>query len=172
MTELGLGTAQLGLPYGVSNRAGQPSEAEAAAILERALKAGVRTFDTAPAYGESEALVGRLLPDTAEARIVTKTPPLTAAEVTEDDCEALRRSAERSCERLRRERLDALLVHHGSDLGLPGGGRLAEAVVGRATTESPPASASASTTARSSTSSASCFPLTSSSFRSMSWTSA
>lgn len=129
MTELGLGTAQLGLPYGVSNRTGQPSEAEAAAILTRALKAGVRTFDTAPAYGESEALVGRLLPDTAEARIVTKTPPLTAAEVTESDCEALRRSAQRSRERLHRDCLDALLVHHGSDLGLPGGERLAATIV-------------------------------------------
>ena len=130
MTELGLGTAQLGLPYGVSNRAGQPSEAEAAAILERALELGVRTFDTAPAYGESEALVGRLLPTTAEARIVTKTPPLTAAEVTEANCKALRRSAERSRERLRCERLDALLVHHGSDLDLPGGERLAATVIG------------------------------------------
>jgi len=125
-----LGTAQLGLPYGISNRDGQPSEAEAAAILERAVRAGVRTFDTAPAYGESEALVGRLLPADPEIRIVTKTPPLTAAEMTEGDCEALRRSAERSCERLRRERLDALLVHHGSDLGLPGGERLAETVIG------------------------------------------
>ena len=130
MTELGLGTAQLGLPYGVSNRGGRPSEAEAAAILERALRGGIRTFDTAPAYGESERLLGRLLPPGAEARIVTKTPPLAAAEVTAAECEALRRAAERSRERLRRERLDTLLVHHGSDLGLPGAERLAAAVVG------------------------------------------
>lgn len=130
MTELGLGTAQLGLPYGVSNRGGQPSEPEAGAILAKALEAGIRTFDTAPAYGESEALLGRLLPATTEARIVTKTPPLAGTSVTEADCEALRRSAERSRERLGRERLDALLVHHGSDLGLRGGERLAEAVVG------------------------------------------
>jgi len=130
VTELGLGTAQLGLPYGVSNRAGQPSKAAVAAILEHAVRAGIRTFDTAPAYGESEALLGRLLPREASLRIVTKTPPLDGTEVTAADCEALRRSAERSCERLRRDRLDVLLVHHGADLGLPAGKRLAETVIG------------------------------------------
>lgn len=125
MSELGLGTAQLGLPYGVSNRTGQPPEDEAAAILAGALNSGIRTFDTAPAYGGSEELLGRLLPAGAAVRIVTKTPPLAGAEVGEADCDGVRRSAERSLERLRRERLDALLVHHGSDLALPGGERLA-----------------------------------------------
>lgn len=128
MSELGLGTAQLGLPYGVSNRTGQPSEVEAAAILAGALNSGIRTFDTAPAYGESEELLGRLLPSDATVRIVTKTPPLAGDEVSEADCDEVRRSAERSLGRLRRERLDALLVHHGSDLALPGGERLAAAL--------------------------------------------
>jgi aryl-alcohol dehydrogenase-like predicted oxidoreductase len=125
VSELGLGTVQLGLPYGVSNRGGQPSEDEAVAILAGALNSGIRTIDTAPAYGESEQLLGRLLPAGAAVRIVTKTPPLQGGEVSEGDCDAVRRSAERSLERLRREHLDALLVHHGSDLALPGGERLA-----------------------------------------------
>ncbi len=125
MSVLGLGTAQLGSPYGVSNRSGQPSEAEAAAILECALDHGVGTIDTAPAYGEAEALLGRLLPPGAGVRIVTKTVPITGAEVSAAACDGVRRSAERSLERLRRNRLDALLVHHGSDLALPGGERLA-----------------------------------------------
>ena len=126
MTALGLGTAQLGLAYGISNRSGQPSKAEAAAILECALDQGIDTIDTAPAYGEAEALLGRLLPAGADVRIVTKTAPLAGTEVSAADCEEARRSAERSLERLRRDRLDALLVHHGSDLALPGGERLAE----------------------------------------------
>jgi aryl-alcohol dehydrogenase-like predicted oxidoreductase len=125
VSELGLGTAQLGLPYGVSNHTGQPSEDEAAAILASALNSGIRTIDTAPAYGDSEELLGRLLPAGHAVRIVTKTSPLPGGEVSEDDCDAVRRSAERSLERLRRDRLDALLVHHGSDLALPGGERLA-----------------------------------------------
>lgn len=125
MSALGLGTAQLGLPYGVSNRDGQPSEAEAAAILECALENGVRTIDTAPAYGEAEALLGRLLPGDADVRIVTKTVPSKGREASAADCDAVKRSADRSLERLHRDRLDALLVHHGSDLALPGGERLA-----------------------------------------------
>jgi aryl-alcohol dehydrogenase-like predicted oxidoreductase len=125
MTALGLGTAQLGLPYGVSNRGGQPSEAEAAAILECALANGVRTIDTAPAYGEAEALLGRLLPAGAGVRVVTKTPPLGGEEVSAAECDAVRRAAERSLELLRCERLDGLLVHHGAELARPGGELLA-----------------------------------------------
>lgn len=129
MSELGLGTVQLGLPYGVSNRSGQPSEDEAAAILACALNSGIGTIDTAPAYGNAEGVLGRLLPAGATVRIVTKTPPLAGSEVTEEECAAVRRSAERSLERLRRDRLDALLVHHGSELALPGGERLAAALL-------------------------------------------
>lgn len=125
MSALGLGTAQLGLPYGVSNRKGQPSEAEAAAILECALEGGIRTIDTALAYGDAEALLGRLLPGDADVRIVTKTAPSKGREAGAADPDEVKRSAHRSLERLRRDRLDALLVHHGSDLALPGGERLA-----------------------------------------------
>jgi aryl-alcohol dehydrogenase-like predicted oxidoreductase len=123
VSALGLGTAQLGLPYGVSNRDGRPSEAEAAAIVGRALEHGVRVFDTAPAYGEAEALLGRLLPADADVRVVTKTAPGGEGGAATPD--TVRRAVERSLERLRRDSLDALLVHHGSELAGPGGGRLA-----------------------------------------------
>jgi aryl-alcohol dehydrogenase-like predicted oxidoreductase len=130
MTALGLGTAQLGLAYGISNRNGRPSAAEAGAILECALERDIDTIDTAPAYGETEALLGRLLPAGTAVRIVTKTEPLAGTEVSAADRDAVRRSAERSLERLRRDRLDGLLVHHASQLALPGGEKLAEEVIG------------------------------------------
>src|SRR5207302_130617 len=38
-------------------------EADAAALVERALELGVTTFDTAPAYGDSEARLARALGD-------------------------------------------------------------------------------------------------------------
>jgi aryl-alcohol dehydrogenase-like predicted oxidoreductase len=128
MTGLGLGTAQLGLPYGVSNEAGQPSEAQAREIVRLALGNGIETIDTAPAYGGAEALLGRLLP-AGRGRVVTKTEPLRESRVTASTCDAVRRSAERSLERLRRDRLDGMLVHHGSDLALPGGEKLATCLV-------------------------------------------
>ena len=72
LSRLGLGTVQFGLDYGVSNRTGRPDEREVAAILARAAGAGVGFVDTAPAYGEAEALAGRYLPSGHGLRIVTK----------------------------------------------------------------------------------------------------
>jgi aryl-alcohol dehydrogenase-like predicted oxidoreductase len=128
LSALGLGTAQLGLPYGISNTGGQPSEDESGAILRAALEGGIETIDTAPAYGEAEALLGRLLP-AGQGRLVTKTEPLRDAEVTDAACDAVRRAAQRSLERLGRDRLDGLLVHRGSDLALPGAARLAGCLI-------------------------------------------
>ncbi len=55
---LALGTAQLGLDYGVANRGGKLSAETVDAVVAEALRQGVRCFDTAQAYGESEARLG------------------------------------------------------------------------------------------------------------------
>ena len=70
-----LGTAQLGMDYGIANARGKPDDRKAAAILETAWTLGIRCFDTAQAYGDSEAVLGRTLRGmgvSAEARIVSK----------------------------------------------------------------------------------------------------
>lgn len=107
---LALGTAQLGMPYGVANRSGQPDAAEARAIVAAAWRAGVRWFDTAEAYGESEEVVGRCLRElgvAAEARVVGKlhpeTPPAAAGEI--------RARVEASFATLGVPRLAGLLLH-------------------------------------------------------------
>jgi aryl-alcohol dehydrogenase-like predicted oxidoreductase len=58
---IALGTVQLGRPYGIANRSGQPDAATAEEILRLAWDCGVRVFDTAQAYGEAEALLGQFL---------------------------------------------------------------------------------------------------------------
>jgi aryl-alcohol dehydrogenase-like predicted oxidoreductase len=68
--KLSLGTAQFGLAYGVSNTTGQPTEAETALIIARARKSGIRTIDTAVAYGDAETRLGNIGIDGFE--IVTK----------------------------------------------------------------------------------------------------
>ena len=60
MITLGLGTVQLGLPYGGKLKAA-PSEEEVFEILQLALDSGIRFLDTARAYGESESRIGRFL---------------------------------------------------------------------------------------------------------------
>jgi aryl-alcohol dehydrogenase-like predicted oxidoreductase len=72
---LTLGTAQLGQRYGIANRGGQPSYAEAAAMLDLALAAGVHRLDTAAGYGDAESRIGRYLSERAPEQppsIVTK----------------------------------------------------------------------------------------------------
>jgi aryl-alcohol dehydrogenase-like predicted oxidoreductase len=70
-----LGTAQLGMPYGIANRTGQPSALEARNMVKIAWESGIQTFDTAQGYGDSEATLGKALRDlrlTDDALVVTK----------------------------------------------------------------------------------------------------
>lgn len=72
-----LGTVQLGLDYGIANEQGRPDTGKARALVAAAWEGGVRFFDTARAYGESEAVLGRALQERGvldEARIITKLP--------------------------------------------------------------------------------------------------
>jgi aryl-alcohol dehydrogenase-like predicted oxidoreductase len=53
-----LGTVQLGLPYGINNKRGQPSREEAFEILDFAFDHDIRTLDSADGYGEALRLLG------------------------------------------------------------------------------------------------------------------
>lgn len=123
MARLGLGTAQFGLDYGISNASGRPTEAEAGQVLALAREAGIGMLDTAPAYGGAEELLGRLLRGADAPRIVSKTPPLPEGVVTRTR-ELVLEGARRSCERLQINRLDGLLVHKLCDLFGPNGENL------------------------------------------------
>ena len=61
MANLGLGTVQFGLDYGISNTRGRVPLVESRAIMSRAIEAGWGYLDTAPCYGESEKIVGAFL---------------------------------------------------------------------------------------------------------------
>jgi aryl-alcohol dehydrogenase-like predicted oxidoreductase len=125
---LGLGTAQFGSLYGISNREGQPDEREVAAILEGAIAAGIDLLDTASVYGEAEVTVGRLLGG-RPMRIISKVPAVQAGTIEARDGEAWLDAAEQSLERLCIDRLDALLVHRAADFAKPGWQHLRDALV-------------------------------------------
>ncbi len=75
-----LGTVQLGLDYGLANRAGQPEGDAAWGLLDAASAAGVATFDTAHAYGSSEVVIGEWLrARQATTSVITKVPPVRGA---------------------------------------------------------------------------------------------
>jgi aryl-alcohol dehydrogenase-like predicted oxidoreductase len=117
---LALGTAQLGLHYGVANRAGRVSSSDAAGIVGEARRAGIDTIDTAAAYGESEAVLGEA--GVGGFHVVTKLPAIPG---DAGDLEAwFERSLAASLARLRVERVYGLLLHKPQDLLTEAGGRL------------------------------------------------
>lgn len=122
--KLGLGTVQFGLDYGVTNRRGKVTRAEAERIVGDAVAAGIQVFDTAAAYGDSETVLGGVLAH-AEARIVTKLPALIGETIDMAAIDGLRRTFEQSLVRLRRSSVHGLLLHRPDDLAKPGGERLA-----------------------------------------------
>ena len=132
MFQLGLGTAQFGSAYGVSNLQGQPSDADVRLIISSALDGGIRVFDTAPDYGESESLIGRYVPPGAAIQCVSKVPAISAKRIGRPECDSVVASVHRSLERLRRDSLDVLLVHRASDLALPGAEMLVDTLRGLA----------------------------------------
>jgi aryl-alcohol dehydrogenase-like predicted oxidoreductase len=122
--KLGLGTVQFGLNYGITNRQGKVAKAEAARIVGDAVAAGIRVFDTAAVYGDSETVLGEILAH-AESRIVTKLPSVPDEKIDSTVVDRLRRGFEQSMARLKRREVHGLLLHRPDDLTKPGGERLA-----------------------------------------------
>lgn len=128
--QLCLGTAQFGLPYGITNTAGQVPEAEVAKLLSQLEGAGVRCLDTAQAYGNAEEVLGRNLPKVHHLRVISKLPAQPQIAFTEQDEASWEREFRLSCERLGLESLDALLLHAPAELSKPGGNFLADWLFG------------------------------------------
>jgi aryl-alcohol dehydrogenase-like predicted oxidoreductase len=126
--KLGLGTAQFGLAYGVSNTAGQTPPDEVRAVLALAEAEGLDVLDTAPEYGTSEQALGAALDASHRFRIVTKTPPLGACRTAGEAVGRLEDAFQRSLERLGLRQVYGLLVHHAADLTGPHGAAILAAL--------------------------------------------
>ncbi len=63
-----LGTVQLGLPYGINNKSGQPDLVEAHRILDKAARANISLLDSAEAYGDSLSVIGSYLKKSPHAK--------------------------------------------------------------------------------------------------------
>ena len=121
-----LGTAQLGIEYGIANSAGLPSERAARSIIELALAEGISIFDTARSYGAAECRLGSVLGESGaeSGRVITKLSPLTALSEKSTGSvviNAIEASVFRSCHALRRRKLDVLMFHRSEDMTRWGG---------------------------------------------------
>ncbi|MBP3582507.1 MAG: aldo/keto reductase [Clostridia bacterium] len=111
ISALTLGTVQLGLAYGVNNERGMPTYEESASILNTATDEGICSFDTARAYGESEAVLGRYFKENAVPRtVITKAAIYDAAPENFED--ELFSSVRTSLKCLGAEKVDAVMFHN------------------------------------------------------------
>lgn len=86
--QLCLGTAQFGLAYGITNAAGQVQEDAVAPLLLQAQEARIGWLDTAQAYGNAEAVLGRQLPAAHGFRLISKLPAQPQSEFSAQDADA------------------------------------------------------------------------------------
>ena len=121
--KIALGSVQFGIPYGVSNNEGKTSKKQALSILNFAQKKGIRTIDTAPSYGDSERVLGKLF-EGEEWDITTKTLPFNSKSINEEQIEQLRSVFRESLVSLHKKSIYGLLVHSCNDLLKPGGEKI------------------------------------------------
>jgi aryl-alcohol dehydrogenase-like predicted oxidoreductase len=118
--KLGLGCALFGARSGpVASRAFHArtgvDAAEAFATIALAAEAGVTLADTSAQWGDSESVLGQVLPSQPPFSIITKTAPIAGG------VEAVERRARASLDHLGQSRARGLVVHDAADLLGPDG---------------------------------------------------
>jgi 1-deoxyxylulose-5-phosphate synthase len=112
VSALMLGTVELGMPYGFRGgmRYDPPDQASAIRLIHRALDLGINMLDTAPAYGNSEAIIGRALCGMRQRPLIAT--KVSIPETNGEPC--LRQSIENSLRQLGCETLDLLQIHNAT----------------------------------------------------------
>lgn len=117
VSEISLGTAEIGLDYGFKGSVhyARPETPESIRLIRTALDRGINLIDTARAYGDSEEVIGLALEGlSSPPHIVSKV--LLSPDAAREDLPALRQeifgSIETSLRALRLESLDLLLIHN------------------------------------------------------------
>ena len=115
VSEISLGTVEIGMPYGIGEdgAAPPPEEAETSKLLHNALDLGVNLIDTARAYGESEAIIGRVLRDRRREFILVS--KVSSYQDQHLDSAALRKritsSVHQSLSLLQTDVIDVMMIH-------------------------------------------------------------
>jgi len=109
-SRLVLGTAQFGMRYGIANKIGQPDFLSVQSIVAEVWESGVREFDTAQAYGESERVLGKVLRSLGiarEAKVISKLHPA----IDHQNSNALNLALQQTLARLGLPNLYGLMLH-------------------------------------------------------------
>ncbi len=131
VSALSLGTVALGVDYGIAAPGdfGRPAEEDAVRLVRAAIDRGVTLFDTAPAYGDSERILGRAIGGHPDVIIATKVNP--AAFGGADLGRAVAASIDASRRALGRDALDIVQIHNATPEMIAGGAVTAALVEAR-----------------------------------------
>lgn len=114
-----LGTAQLGLEYGIANKTGKPNLEKSFEIIDASVSGGITCLDTAADYGDSERVIGEYLRSRKENKkklfIVTK---FKFSEERGNIEEIISKKVEQSCINLGVDSLDLLLLHDAREYSI------------------------------------------------------
>ena len=124
LSQMTLGTVQLGMNYGIANNNGKPDTEKSHAMLSCAFENGVTSLDTARAYGTSEDVLGGFIKTqkSEDKPFITTKFTIKLPETASDkEIEAkIFESVETSLEKLGINKIDCLLHHEAEDLLLYG----------------------------------------------------
>lgn len=112
---ISLGTVELGVDYGIRHPGlpNRPSEQEAIKLVLAALEQGINLLDTAPAYGQSEAIIGSALEQwSGQVYVTTKINRPVHKQTVSDVKEHIFTSIHNSLRSLRRDCLDMVQIHN------------------------------------------------------------
>jgi aryl-alcohol dehydrogenase-like predicted oxidoreductase len=110
-SSLVLGTAQLGFPYGIANKTGQPDQRTVRQIIRTAWDNGIKEFDTAQDYGDSEKVLGVAF---AELGILKEAVVLSKINPKFDHCNflSMSKALDESLDKLAVPCLAGLMLHN------------------------------------------------------------
>lgn len=127
--KIALGSAQFGLKYGITGGAEQTSFEDAEKIIRYAESVGINTIDTAPAYGNSEEVIGDILQKNHQFNITTKIPPINHQEISLRDVKSVELIVQNSLRKLNCEKIEGVLFHQAADVLKRNGEMLYEKLV-------------------------------------------
>jgi aryl-alcohol dehydrogenase-like predicted oxidoreductase len=116
VSALSLGTVALGVDYGIAapGEFGRPDDDDAIQLVRAALDRGITLIDTAPAYGDSERIVGRAVGREAGVLIATKVSPPSPSDAASGVARIVAASLESSLRLLGRDVLDIVQIHNAT----------------------------------------------------------
>ena len=118
--QLGLGTVQFGLSYGINNNEGKTSSEECNKIFLFAKNNNILFVDTAYGYGDAHSVIGQNKSNLKNSKIITKLSITDNDYIDSNDINLLKNAFKTSLVEMKRKDIYAFLFHNEKDLFKPG----------------------------------------------------